>query len=103
MNKPSKIILFIIARLLIFSAICFALFGCAGETRKAYKAQPPEQEAIKASLAAFEKAWNMNNESELLHLLHDDFTVWEKGRRRILYSKSKFAFYLRDIMRNDRF
>jgi len=103
MNRPLRIILRIIVPLLILSATCFALFGCVGETPKAYKAESPEQEAIKASLAAFEEAWNMHDESKLLHLLHDDFIVWEKGRRRILYSKSKFAFYLRDIMRHDRY
>jgi hypothetical protein len=103
MNKPLQIIVLIIVPLLILTANCFALFGCAGETLKASKAASPEREAIKASLVAFEEAWNMHDESELLHLLHDDFIVWEKGRRRILYSKSKFAFYLRDIMRNYRY
>jgi hypothetical protein len=103
MSKPLKTILHIIAPLLFLSANCFALLGCAGETLKANEVASPDREAIKASLAAFEKAWNTHDESELLRLLHDDFIVWEKGRRRILYSKSKFAFYLRDIMRNQRY
>ncbi len=103
MMKPLKTIFHITAPLLILSALCFALFGCAGGPRKAYKVASPDQEAIKASLVAFEKAWNTHDESALLHLLHDDFIVWEKGRRRILYSKSKLAFYLRDIMRDQRY
>ena len=102
MNKPLKIVLLIIAFLLILPALCFSLFGCAGGTLNEYKPESPEHEAIKATLVAFENAWNKHDQSELLDLLHDDFIVWEKGRKSILYSKSKFAFNLRDIMREYR-
>jgi hypothetical protein len=102
MNKPPKIILPIFALLLILPSVCFFLFGCAGGTLSEYKPESPEHEAIKAKLVAFENAWNKHDESELLGLLHDDFIVWEKGRRSILYSKKTLAFNLRYMMRNYR-
>jgi hypothetical protein len=95
-DKPLKINLLIIAFLIILPALCYSLFGCAGGTLNEYKPESPEHEAIKATLVAFENAWNKHDE------LHDDFIIWEKGRRSILYSKSKFVFNLRDIMREYR-
>jgi hypothetical protein len=92
-----------IAPLLVLAFSCSVLLGCAAETMKTSESESPERDHIRSRLVAFEKAWNIHSGPELLHLLHDDFIVWEKGRRHILYSKSKFAFYLRDIMRNNRY
>ena len=36
-------------------------------------------------------------------LLHEDFIVWERGRRRIVYSRAQYAYWLRDIMRRQRY
>ena len=36
-------------------------------------------------------------------LLHEDFIVWERGRRRIVYSRAQYAYWLRDIMRRHRY
>lgn len=66
-------------------------------------ASPADDEAIRSVLSAYEEAWNRHDSRSLLALLHEDFILWESGRRRIVYSRTQYAFWLRDIMRRHRY
>jgi hypothetical protein len=70
---------------------------CAGITLKDYEPKSQEEESIKSTLLAYEKAWNNQSKAELLPLLHEDFVIWAGKKRRIIFTKARYAFYLRDI------
>ena len=93
--KYEKILLFVLSIFVI-------LLGCAGTTLKDYKVKSLEEEKIKAALSAYESAWNEHNSAKFLALLHEKFVIWAGSERRIVYTKKKYAFMLRDRMREYR-
>ena len=93
--KYERILLFLFSTSVI-------LFGCAGSSLKDYEAQSLEEEEIKTLLYAYESAWNEHNSSRFLALLHEKFVIWAGSERRIVYTKKKYAFMLKDRMREYR-
>lgn len=88
--------------LLFLFLISVILFGCAGTSLKDYESKSLEEEEIKNLLNAYESAWNEHNPSKFLALLHEKFVIWAGSERRIVYTKKKYAFMLRDRMREYR-
>ena len=89
-------------RTLLFS-LSIILLGCVGSTLKGYKEGSSEEHAIRAALLSYEQAWNSHDAPGLLELLHEEFVIFAGRDRRILYSKARYAFHLRDIMRRYRY
>ncbi|MDY6879347.1 MAG: nuclear transport factor 2 family protein [Desulfatiglans sp.] len=77
--------------------------GCAGSPLEGYETGAEEEQAIRKALASYEKAWNAHDPSKLLDLLHEDFVIFAGSDRRIVYTKARYAFELRDIMRKYRY
>ena len=88
--------------LLFLFSISLILLGCAGASLSDYEAKSLEEEEIKNLLNAYESAWNEHNSSGFLALLHEEFVIWAGSERRIVYTKKKYAFMLRDRMREYR-
>ena len=83
--------------------VSMMMLGCAGSALQGYQTGSEEENAIKATLLSYEKAWNDHNPSEILALLHEEFVVFTGRDRRIVYSKARYAFDLRNIMRRHRY
>jgi ketosteroid isomerase-like protein len=78
--------------------------GCAGEKWLTdYQPTSQDEVEIKTLLLAYEDAWNQHDKEALLPLLADDFVIVAGSSRRILFSKSNYAFELRNIMRQYRY
>ena len=88
--------------LLFLFSISVILFGCAGTSLEDYETRSLEEEEIKNLLNAYESAWNEHNSSKLLALLHEKFVIWAENERSIVSTKKKYAFMLRDRMREYR-
>jgi hypothetical protein len=81
------------------------LVACAGVTLEEYEPSSPDESAIKEILLTLQDAWNQQAKEDLLALLDDDFILWQgsEGERKILLTKARYGFYLRDLWRNIRF
>jgi hypothetical protein len=58
---------------------------------------------IKSLLSKYESAWNMHDQSSLLSLLHSEFVIFSGNGKRIVYTKKRYAFDLKHIMRRNRY
>ena len=88
----------------VWAWVALFLLGCAGgEWLKDYQPASEEEAKIKTLLLAYESAWNNHDKEALLPLLDDDFVIVAGSSRRILFSKSNYAFELRNIMRQYRY
>jgi hypothetical protein len=82
------------------------LVACAGVmTLKDYEPSSPDESTIKEILLEFQDAWNQQAKEDLLALLDDDFILWQgnEKERKILLTKARYGFYIRDLWRNIRF
>ena len=81
------------------------IVGCAGMTLEDFEPTSSDEAAIQEILLTFQNAWNQQNKDELLRLLDEDFIIWEgkEGSRKILLSKARFGFFIRDLWRRIRF
>jgi hypothetical protein len=80
------------------------LVGCAtGQWLKDYQPASENEAQIKKLLLAYEDAWNHHDKEALLPLLDDEFVILTGSSRRIVFSKSNYAFELRNIMRRYRY
>lgn len=81
------------------------LVACAGVTLKDYEPSSPDESAIKEMLLTFQDAWNQQAKEDLLALLDDDFILWQgsERERKILLTKARYGFYIRDLWRRIRF
>jgi hypothetical protein len=85
----------------LFLLIC--LTCCAVTDLSKDQAKSLEVTEIKALLGKYESAWNQHDQQGLLALLHDEFVIFGGSGRRIVYTKKRYAFDLRHIMRRDRY
>jgi hypothetical protein len=81
------------------------LVACAGVTLKDYEPSSPDESAVKEMLLTFQNAWNQQAKEDLLALLDDDFILWQgsERERKILLTKARYGFYIRDLWRKIRF
>lgn len=81
------------------------LVACAGMTLQEYKPSSPDESAIQKTLLTFQDAWNQQAKEDLLALLDDDFILWQNNERgrKILLTKSRYGFFIRDLWRTIRF
>ena len=85
----------------LFLLIC--LTCCAVTDLSKDQAKSLEVTEIKALLGKYESAWNRHDQQGLLALLHDEFVIFGGSGRKIVYTKKRYAFDLRHIMRRDRY
>ena len=83
--------------------LLFCLECCAVTDLREDQAKSLEVSEIKALLGKYESAWNQHDQQGLLELLHDEFVIFAGSGRRIVYTKKRYAFDLRHIMRRDRY
>ena len=81
------------------------LVACAGMTLKDYEPSSPDESAIKEILLTFQDAWNQQAKEDMLALFDDDFILWQGSERdrKILLTKSRYDFFIRDLWRRIRF
>ena len=84
-----------------FLLVC--LECCAVTDLREDQAKSLEVNEIKALLGKYEIAWNQHDQQGLLALLHDDFVIFAGRERRIVYTKKRYAFDLKHIMRRHRY